>query len=104
MTATRRYGIGYQRADGKKIVCYEVYESASGSAEAYLGRASTLRQARRMAAQGGGLPPSMYDTARAAGHCGGYSAPSLGDDEERDSEPACWFGRGGVYCAVPVWK
>lgn len=93
-----------QYRHGRQLIGYEVYEAPEGCAPAYLGRATSLREARHMAARGGGLPEHLWATARAAGHCGGCHAPHLADDEVRDDEPTAWFGRGGRYCAVPVWR
>lgn len=83
---------------------YNVYHAPEGSSGVFLGTATSLRQARKMAAKharnpGSGLDASLWDTARVAGHCAGYSAP---DTAGELSEPTAWFGRGGWYCAVPV--
>ena len=81
-----------------KTETYHVFWAGEGSAEKYLGEASTLKDARRMAAEHfkglrGALAQWMYDTARAAGHCDGICAPPA------VSAPVAWFGRGRNYCA-----
>ena len=78
---------------------YHVYHAPDGGGESFLGFASSLRAARRLAARGRELEASLYETARVAGHCGGLRAP---DTSHEAAEPAAWFGRGGWYCAVPV--
>lgn len=79
---------------------YNVYRAPDGCAEEFLGEASSLREARRMAAHGArGLEASLYGTARAAGHVNGDQAP----DKSREADmPAAWFGRNGWYCAVVI--
>lgn len=74
---------------------YHVFYSPEGEEE-YLGEATSLRAARRLAAQHGrgkrnSLPAWMYDTARAAGSCMGLSAPPPVE------EPTVWCGRGRNY-------
>jgi len=84
----------------KKRIGYNVYHAPDGSDESFLGFVSSLRAARKLAAHGDELPRSLYDTAQAAGHCAGISAPDKSHEAE---EPAAWFGRGGWYCAVAVF-
>lgn len=84
-----------------KKIGYHVYHAPDGSGESYLGFATSLRAARRLAATGRELPESLYATARAAGHCAGLQAP---DTSHEASEPTAWFGRGGYYCAVAVYS
>jgi len=86
-----------------KKIGYNVYHAPEGGAESYLGFVKSLKAAKKLAAHGGRneLPEYLYDTARAAGHVYGLSAP---DKENEASEPSAWFGgRGGYYCAVPVF-
>lgn len=92
--------VGQTNKLGQKLLGYNVYLAEEGSDMSFLGRATSLRAARRLAAHGAqGLDASLWDTARVAGHCAGMSAP----EGIEDDEPAEWFGRGGWYCAVRVW-
>lgn len=77
---------------------YNVYRAADGCALEFFGRVRSLRAARHMAAVGGSLPQCLWDTARAAGHCGGIRAP----EGTESPEPAAWFGLRGECCAVKV--
>lgn len=79
------------------IIGYNVYYAPDGSAEEYVGFASTIEEARKMT--GPGLEEWLYETARAAGHCGGRYAP---DKSHEDDEPTEWFGEDGYHCAVAV--
>jgi len=88
-----------QRQEARGLIGYRVYHAPEGGDLAYCGDASTLRQARRLAG-GGGLPRSMWDTARAAGHVCGMTAPDGGYE---DSEPCEWCGRRGEWCIVAVY-
>ncbi len=81
-----------------KTKTYHVFRAADGCGEQYLGSTTSIREAKRMAAQHargarGDLPESLYGTARAAGHCAGISAPP------KVGEAVEWFGKGGWYCA-----
>lgn len=82
----------------RKIVGYNVYHAPEGSAPSFHGFVTSLWAARHLAATGIALEASLFDTARAAGHCAGLTAPT-GDEAE---EPAAWFGRWD--CAVPVYS
>jgi hypothetical protein len=84
----------------RKKIGYNVYHAPEGSCESYLGRVTSLRAARHLAATGRELHESMYGTARAAGHVCGLTAP---DKSHEDDEPSAWFGRGSWYCAVAVF-
>lgn len=84
-----------------KKVGYNVYHAPDGCGESYLGFVTSLRAARRLAARGRELPAHLYETARAAGHVAGMTAP---DKSHEADEPAAWFGRGGWYCAVAVFE
>lgn len=67
-----------------------MYEAPDGCAETYLGYADTLDEARELARSATkGLPEHLYETARAAGHVNGMSAP---DKLHEDDEPAEWIG------------
>lgn len=88
----------------KKKIGYAVYRAADGCSEEYYGRVTSLRAARTLAARGNSLPKSEYDTARAAGHCCGLSAPHLDEGEMESEEATAWFGRGGWDCAVPIYR
>lgn len=78
---------------------YNVYYAPDGCAETFIGFAETLDKALTMT-ECAGLEESLYETARAAGHCGGMSAP---DKEHEADEPDEWFGPDGWHCAVPVF-
>lgn len=81
---------------------YRVYEAADGSDLVYCGEFDDLASAQEFAeSEPGGLPRSMWDTARAAGHCAGMTAPDGGDEGE-DDEPISWHGAEGTYCVVGV--
>jgi len=80
-----------------KIIGYNVYRCADGCAEEFYGFAKSLAAARRLA-KGRSLAASMYDTARAAGHCGGLEAP---DKSSEGGEVAKWFSQ--YNCAVAVF-
>lgn len=88
----------------RKIVGYNVYHIPEGSAPAFYGFAETLADAKELAAKGRAkgraLEQSLWDTARAAGHCAGLVAPT-GEEAE---EPAEWFGADGWDCAVAVFS
>ena len=83
----------------RKIVGYNVYHAPDGSAPSYYGFVATIDEAKALAAKGRTLESSLWDTARAAGHCAGLYAP---DQSDEDSEPAEWFGADGYDCAVAV--
>lgn len=83
----------------RKLVGYNVYHAPEGSAESFYGFVDTLDEARELAAKGRALEASLYDTARAAGHCAGLSAP---DKDGEDSDVTEWFGDDD--CAVAVYK
>lgn len=89
--------------EGMKNKSYLVFLASDGCDEEYLGEVGSIRAAKQMAAQHArgeryALAKSLYDTARAAGHCLGTSAPPARDEV---GEPVEWFGRGGWYCACP---
>lgn len=86
----------------RQIIGYNVYNAPEGCSESYYGFAATLADARKLAAKGKGraLEASLYDTARAAGHCAGLSAP---DKTNEADEPEEWFGDDGFDCAVRVY-
>jgi len=81
-----------------RTIGYNVYRCAEGCDPIFLGFATTLKGARRVR-KTGGLPRHLWETARAAGHCDGLSAP---DTEGEDEAPAEWFGHAGDVCAVAV--
>ena len=87
----------------KTPVGYAVYHAPEGSAESYYGRVETLEEARKLAANGRALERSLWDTARAAGHCAGLTAPDLAEGETLADEPAEWFGADGYDCAVAIY-
>lgn len=79
---------------------YRVYEAEDGCDLVYCGEFDDLTEAQEFAeTEPGGLPASMWDTARAAGHCGGQTAPDGGAE---DDEPISWHGTDGTYCVVAV--
>lgn len=83
---------------------YAVIEARDGCDEVYIDSCSTLREARRIAAQYGrgersGTPRSLYDTARAAhSDVPGCSAPPAGDIGEAME----WRGRDGYVAICPI--
>jgi hypothetical protein len=75
---------------------YNVYYAPEGGPEEFLGEVESLAEAYEL--EGGqSLPSAMWDTARAAGHVDGMSAP---DQTGEADEPAEWFGADSCYCAV----
>lgn len=80
----------------RKVCGYNVYRAQDGCAEEYFGFASTLRSARKMI-RGSALPRSLYATARAAGHCGGLSAP---DKSREIADHYTWLTRECVAVGV----
>lgn len=76
---------------------YRVYEAAEGCDLVFCGERRTLAEARALAAtEPTGLEKSLWDTARAAGHCGGLTAPDGGTEAD---EPCSWYGN---HCVVAV--
>lgn len=85
-----------------KTKSYQVFLSKDGSGQEYIGEASSIRKAERLATRHGrgeidSLPEHLYATARAAGHCFGGKAP-----RGVCGEPVKWTGRGGWYAICPV--
>ena len=91
-----KYKVGTKNRAGQTCVGWNVYRIADGCALEYYGRANTLSDAKQLS-KGRSLPQSDWDTAKAAGHCGGISAPG-GVEED---EPSHWWGDN--RCAVIVW-
>lgn len=80
---------------------YRVYHAPEGSAPSFCGEFSSLVEAEAHAEkEPRGLASSLWDTARAAGHCGGLSAPDT--DGEEDDEPESWHGSAGHHCVTRV--
>ena len=79
-----------------KIIGYNVYR-ADGYDERFYGFAKSLAAAKKLT-KGRSLEASLYDTARAAVHCGGLEAP---DKSREDDEVAKWFDE--YKCAVAVF-
>ena len=79
-------------------MAYNIYHAPAGCAETYLGRVDTLDEAYELEGASG-LPEHLYETARAAGHCNGISAP---DKSREAGEPTEWFGADDSYCAIAV--
>lgn len=78
--------------------CYRIYDAPEGCDQIFCGEYDTLAEAQEAAdGEPGGLPRSMWDTARAAGHCGGLTAPDGGTEDE---EPISWHGES--HCVVAV--
>ena len=79
---------------------YRVYSAPDGCSESYCGEFITLKDAQAYAeTEPYGLDECLYDTARAAGHCGGMEAPTGGTEED---EPISWHGQSGVHCVIAV--
>jgi hypothetical protein len=78
---------------------YRVYYSPEGSDSQYCGEFESLDEAQEAAeSEPDGLEQCLWDTARAAGHCGGLSAPDAGEE----GEPLSWHGTDGWYCVIAV--
>ena len=74
-----------------------VFRAPDGCGETYIGPASSMEEAealvaRHEAGEVPGLPDYLYDTAKAAGHCDGISAPP------ETGGPIAWIGKDGWYC------
>jgi len=79
---------------------YHVYYAPDGCDDCYVGEAASLDEARALMESGQkGLERSLWDTARAAGHCAGLVAP---ETEHEDDEPLEWGGPEGYHCIVAV--
>ena len=80
---------------------YRVYCAPDGCDPSYCGEYSTLEAAQEAAErEPAGCPRANWDTARAAGHCGGlYAPPAEGDEDE---EPESWHGASGWHYVVRV--
>lgn len=86
-----------------KLIGYNVYYAPEGGGETYYGFAESLEDAKRLADNSPtGLDEALYQTAIAAGHCGGLEAPDK-SFETKDLGSIIWFGDDGFYCAVPVY-
>jgi hypothetical protein len=82
------------------VVRYRVYEAAEGCDPIFCGEYDSLEDAQDAAeSEPGGLPKAMWDTARAAGHCAGMTAPGGGEEDEA---PISWHGTAGWHCVVGV--
>lgn len=86
----------HQKNSDVVVVGYNVYYAPDGCDESYVGFADTMDDAKAMVGSDG-LPGSLYDSARAAGHCAGMTAPNKSREIE---EAAIWLDE--CYCAVPV--
>ena len=83
-----------------EVVKYRVYEAPDGCDPSFCAECDTLDEATTLAdSEPAGLPKSQWDTARAAGHCAGMSAP---DGGEEDEAPISWHGESGWHCVVKV--
>lgn len=79
---------------------YRVYKAEVGSDIAFCGEYDTYERAVEIAGkEPRGLEQSLWDTARAAGHCGGQTAP---DSDGEEDEPKSWHGASGSYCVCVV--
>ena len=83
----------------RELIGYNVYRAADGCDEEYYGFAETLDEAIEMAKTSTRLPAHLYETARAAGSCGGKHAP----EKVNEGAVAEWFGEDGFDCAVEVF-
>lgn len=80
-------------------ITYRVYHAPEGCDPSYCGEYDDRDEAAQAAAADPrGLEQSLWDTARAAGHCAGLTAP----DDGEESEPLSWHGSDGCYCVVEV--
>ena len=80
---------------------YYVFSAPDGCDETYCGETTSLREARRMARRGVGLERAMWDTARAAGHCGGWYAPPEAATACTPEDIYEWAGEAGYIFRVP---
>jgi hypothetical protein len=98
--------VGQTNKDRKeKLVGYDLYRGGGGSGVAYIGRATSIREARRMARRIPGLPEHLWGTAYAAGGCGVYGdAPRLAPDEREEEEPCRYVGRRADVGLCRVWR
>ena len=77
---------------------YNLYYAPDGCDEEYVGEYASLEEASVAAAAGKrGLEKSLWDTARAAGHCGGLYAPETMNETEDAYE---WLSE--FHVAVPL--
>lgn len=77
---------------------YRVYEAAEGSDLIFCGEFDDQFTAETVADSApGGIPRSLWDTARAAGHCAGMVSPEGGVE---DDEPLSWHA--DHHCVVQV--
>lgn len=82
-------------------VTFRVYRAPDGCDAEFVGEYDTQEEAEDAAEKAtSGLPRSMWDTARAAGHVAGLYAPSA--EGEEDEEPESWHGPDGVNYVVRV--
>tara|TARA_B100000749_G_C18450038_1_gene475934 strand:- start:12108 stop:12518 length:411 start_codon:yes stop_codon:yes gene_type:complete len=86
----------HNRSKGTTMT-YRVYAVPDGSDISYCGEFLTLGAAQAAAErEPAGLDRSEWDTARAAGSCGGQYSPESADE----SEPISWHGPMGFHCVV----
>jgi hypothetical protein len=77
---------------------YRVYKAPDGCDVSFCGEFATLAEAQAHAlTEPAGLERSLWETARAAGHCAGMTAPGGGDESD---EPLSWHGN--EHCVVEV--
>lgn len=87
-----------------QIRAYRVYAAPEGCDPSYVGEYDTLNAAVQVAmSEASGLPQYMWDTARAAGHCAGQTAPESLADGETEGEPLSFHGEQGHHCVVAVY-
>jgi hypothetical protein len=86
---------------GVKRAAWRVYRSPDGSGQSYCGEYDSLESAQKAAdSEPDGLHKYLWDTARAAGHCGGLHSPP--SDGVEDDEPKSWHGKHGWHYVVRV--
>jgi hypothetical protein len=84
-----------------KTTKYRVYHAPDGCTPSFCGEYGTRSAAERAAKrQPVGLPQDLWETARAAGHVYGMTAPDTGGVEA--DEPIGWYGKEGWHCVVAV--
>lgn len=89
------------REESTPVTRYRVYEAPDGGDPSYCGEFDSLEEAEEYAnTEPTGLVKALWDTARAAGHCAGMTAPPGGGIEE--DEPLSWHGEQGWHCVVEV--
>lgn len=90
-----------EQIPAQRCEAYRVYRAPDGGGTFFCGEYATLQEAIEAAEnEPAGLARCAWGTARAAGHCGGKTAPS--NEGEESDEPESWHGTEGWHCVVRV--